>query len=218
MVAVDGPGGSGKSTVSRALARRLGWSHLDTGAFYRAATLAVLRAGVDPDHEEAVVDQLRRHRFDQAEGRIQLDGEDVSEAIRGPEVTAVVSRVSAHPAVRHHMVEAQRRWVEQHPEGAVVEGRDIGTVVFPEALLKVYLDAEPMERARRRAAEIGVDLERVAAELVHRDRQDSVREASPLRPADDAIRIDTTGMQVEEVVEMVAGLVAEALGEAVGDA
>lgn len=201
VVAIDGPGGSGKSTVSRALARRLGVAHLDTGGYYRAATLAVLRRGVDPGDEPAVVEAVAASRLGQVDGHMLLDGEDVEDEIRGPSVTAAVSEVSAYPEVRAAMVAEQRRWVREHGDKAVVEGRDIGTVVFPEAVLKVYLTADSHERARRRALEKGGDQEAIHRDLARRDAHDSSREASPLTVAEDAVPIDTTPMTVDEVVD-----------------
>lgn len=203
VIAVDGPGGSGKSTVSRAVAGRLGWRHLDTGAYYRAATVAVLDAGVDPADAAAALAALDGLRFDQVAGVMLLDGRDISVEIRSVEVTAAVSVVAAHPSVRARMVELQRGWVAEHG-GAVVEGRDIGTVVFPDAPVKVFLTADPAERARRRAGETGAAMDGVAAALERRDHLDSTREVSPLRPADDALVIDTTDMSVEEVVDRIA--------------
>jgi cytidylate kinase len=206
IVAIDGPGGAGKSTVSRQLAKRLGWNHLDTGAFYRAATLAALRQGVDPADEESVVKAVADRHFDQQRGRMFLDGEDVSSAIRTQEVTAAVSAVAAHPGVRRHLVREQRKWVEGQGANTVVEGRDIGSVVFPDAKLKVWLMASPTERARRRARETGVDLGEVEADLARRDRADSGRAVSPQRPAADAVHLDTTGLSVETVVERILAL------------
>lgn len=204
VVAIDGPGGSGKSTVSRRLAGRLGLPHLDTGAFYRAATVAVLRSGTDPGDEEAVVDVVDRADFDQRGGRMLLDGEDVSSGIRTEDVTAAVSAVAANPVVRRRMVALQRAWVERHGGSAVVEGRDIGSVVFPDALLKVFLTASPEERARRRAREHETNEDAIAADLRRRDRSDSTREASPLVQARDAWVLDTTEMGIDEVVDRIA--------------
>jgi cytidylate kinase len=202
VIAIDGPGGSGKSTVSRAVADRLGWAHLDTGAFYRTATLIVLEAEVDVTDEKGILDILEGKRFDQERGVMRVDGRDVSAAIRSDDVTHAVSAVSAHPQVRKVMVSMQRVWAERHP-GAVVEGRDIGTVVFPHALLKVFLTADPAERARRRAGETGNDSGEVAAALERRDALDSTRTTSPLKPADDAWVIDTTDIGIEEVVQSI---------------
>ena len=207
IIAVDGPGGSGKSTVSRQLAQRLGWLHLDTGAFYRAATLAVLRAGVVFAADSEVTEAVRVRTFVQEGGRMCLDDEDVSHEIRSPEVTAAVSAVSALPEVRKMMVAQQRAWVAEHGRDVVVEGRDIGTVVFPEADLKIWLSASAEERAKRRALQTGEDPAVVMQELDRRDRADSGRKVSPLRPAEDAVLMDTTGMTVDEVVEQIVSLI-----------
>ena len=207
IIAVDGPGGSGKSTVSRKLAQRLGWLHLDTGAFYRAATLAVLRAGVDSAVDREVVHTVSVRTFVQEEGRMYLDGEDVSIDIRSPEVTLSVSAIAALPEVRRVMVSHQRAWVAEHGRDVVVEGRDIGTVVFPEADLKIWLSASAEERARRRALQTGEDPAVVMKELDRRDRADSGRKVSPLTPAEDAIHLDTTGMTVNEVVDRIMALI-----------
>lgn len=207
IIAVDGPGGSGKSTVSRELAERLGWLHLDTGAFYRAATLAVLRARVDLSVEDEVIGAVGVRTFVQERGRMYLDGEDVSADIRSMEVTASVSTVAALPDVREVMVSHQRAWVSGHGRDVVVEGRDIGTVVFPEADLKIWLSASVEERARRRALQTGEDPAVVMKELDRRDRADSTREVSPLVPAKDAIHLDTTGMTVDEVVDRIVYLI-----------
>lgn len=206
VVAIDGPGGSGKSTVSRALASRLGVAHLDTGGYYRAATLAVLRRGIDPGDHAGVVGAVESSHLDQVDGRMLLDGYDVEEEIRGVTVTGAVSQVSAYPEVRKSMVREQRRWVVDHGGRAVVEGRDIGTVVFPDAVLKVYLTADANERARRRALEKGEETEAVLRDLARRDAFDSKRDASPLTVAQDAVRIDTTGMSVQEVVDEIIGV------------
>ncbi len=211
VVAIDGPSGSGKSTVARGVARALGLPVLDTGAMYRAVTLAALDAGVELDDEAAVAELARRTRIENEEGATTVNGRDVSDAIRGPEVTAAVSIVSAHPRVREILVAHQRDWVAGHG-GGVVEGRDIGTVVFPDATVKVFLTASDDERARRRqrdeaAARRASDLEAVKASLTRRDRIDSGRAVSPLRVADDAIVLDTTDAAVDTVV---AAIVARA--------
>lgn len=211
VIAIDGPSGVGKSTVSRLVAEKLGLAYLDTGATYRAATLAVLRSGVDASDGGAVLDEVRRHTIDYDERGILLDGASVAFAVRSEEVTAMVSTVSAHPSVRAEVVAVQRRWVELHDGGAVVEGRDIGTVVFPEAAVKVYLTASPLVRAKRRASDReagGKSVEEIADALAARDAADSQREASPLRPADDAVVIDTGTMGIDEVVDAVCRLVA----------
>ncbi|MGF1666941.1 MAG: (d)CMP kinase [Acidimicrobiia bacterium] len=202
VITVDGPAGSGKSTVSRAVAERLGWRHLDTGAYYRAATVAAIEAGADVSDEEAVISALTGRDFDQVGGAMLLDGRDISVDIRSEGVTGAVSAVAAHPRVRRLMVELQREWTGQRT-GAVVEGRDIGTVVFPDAEVKVFLTADPAERARRRAVETGHAAEAVATAIERRDLLDSTRQASPLRPADDAIVIDTTDLGIDQVVELI---------------
>jgi cytidylate kinase len=212
VVAVDGPAEVGKSTVARAVAAQIGASYLDTGAFYRAATLAVIEAGVDPDDHAAVVEVTRGVRLDYAGGAMLLDDRDVSAACRSPEVTALVSAVSAIPAVREIVVQAQRDWVARHGGHAVVEGRDIGTVVFPDAPLKVFLVADPGVRARRRAGDReakGHELGDIERGLVARDAADSTRSASPLAPASDAVMIDTSWLRVDEVSALVIGLLDE---------
>ncbi len=212
LVAVDGPGGSGKSTVSRRLGEVLGLPHLDTGTFYRAATLAVLRAGVDPADASQVVRVAADAQLAYRAGSMFLDGVDVTSEIRSAPVTEAVSAVSAIPELRVLMVAAQRAWVAAVGGSAVVEGRDIGTVVFPGATVKVFLTADPEVRAARRAAELDTEvrLSEVAADLDRRDHFDASREASPLQIATDAVRIDTTDLVVEEVVAQIAALVAAA--------
>lgn len=205
VVAIDGPSGSGKSTVGRGVARSLGLPVLDTGAMYRAVTLAALEAGAAPDDPEACTRVATSARIELEDGRTMLAGRDVSAAIRGPEVTAAVSEVSAHPPLREVLVARQRAWVETHG-GGVVEGRDIGTVVFPDAAVKVFLVASDDERARRRqrdeeAAARAVDVDAVRDAMARRDRLDSTRASSPLRPAADAVVIDTTGRSVDDVVQ-----------------
>ena len=215
VVAIDGPAGVGKSTVARAVAAALGLPHLDTGAFYRAVGLAVARAGADPADAAEVLAVASRADLDFAGGVMLLDGEPVSEAVRSPEVAALASAISIFPEVRQVVVQQQRAWVERRGGRAVVEGRDIGTVVFPEAAVKVYLVADAAERARRRARDNeaeGQPLSAIERQLRARDHADSTREASPLRPAEDAVTIDTTALSVEQVVAIVMGLVAEAEG------
>ena len=194
VVAIDGPAGSGKSTLSRALAERLGLQRLDTGAMYRSVAWAVLQRGVDPADADAVAEIARRLAIDVGD-RVVADGTDITDAVRGPEVSAAVSAVAANPAVRTVLVERQRSWVAAHG-GGVVEGRDIGSVVLPDATLKLYLDASPEVRAARRAEE-------GAAAVARRDRLDSTRAASPLGRADGARVIDTGVQSVDEIVEQV---------------
>jgi cytidylate kinase len=209
VVAVDGPAAVGKSTVARAVADHLGAAYLDTGAFYRAVTLAVIRAGIDPTDDGAVLDVVRGARLDYGGGSMFLDGDDVGEACRSPEVTALVSAVSAFPEVREVVVTAQRDWVDRHGGHAVVEGRDIGTVVFPDAPLKVFLTADPAVRARRRAGDqeaAGREVAEIERWLTARDTADSTRAASPLAAAEDAVTIDTSWLSAEEVAALVIGL------------
>jgi cytidylate kinase len=216
VIALDGPSGSGKSTVARAVARRLQWRYLDTGATYRAATLAVLRSGADLADAEAVVEAVSAARIvvstDPDHATTTLDGEDVSAVIRGPEVTAAVSAVSALPDVRRRLVALQRALAGD--DGAVLEGRDIGTAVFPDAPVKVFLDASAEVRASRRAgdsdtgvAPTGGDVvTEVAADLARRDRLDSSRAASPLQAAEDAVHLDSSSLDADAVVQRVLEL------------
>ena len=204
VVAIDGPSGSGKSTIARGVAGELHLRVLDTGAMYRAIALAVLEAGVALDDEPACAALARKLDVRVEAGVTTLDGRDVSLEIRGPEVTAAVSSVSAHPEVRSVLVAHQREWVAGHG-GGVVEGRDIGTVVFPAAPLKIFLTATDDERARRRqrdevASERAVAVDDVRASMARRDQLDSNRPASPLRAAADAVRIDTTTRGVTDIV------------------
>jgi cytidylate kinase len=210
IVTMDGPAGTGKSTVSRLVADRLGIPRLDTGAFYRAAGLAALRAGIDLDDHSAVADLVAGLQLDQLGGRMLMDGVDVSEEIRTQIVTEASSRVSVHPDVRGLLVVYQRDWVARNENRAVVEGRDIGSVVFPGATVKVYLDARPEVRAQRRAAQTGEEYDLVLDDLRSRDSRDSTREASPLTVPDGAVVIDTSDMDVDQVVETVVGLVLQA--------
>ncbi len=208
VVAVDGPAGSGKSTVARRLASSLGAWYLDTGAMYRAAALGVLRAGVDPAESAAVCEVVARRHIEvgtEADtSRVLLDGEDVSAEIRGPAVTIAVSPVSAVPQVRVLLVAAQRRIIAAATAaggGIVVEGRDIGTVVAPEAPLKVFLTASAAQRAARRAAQDGVgDVASVRAAVERRDLFDASRAASPMCAAADAVELDTTALDVDAVL------------------
>jgi len=219
VVAIDGPGGSGKTTVSRGVAHQLHLPHLDTGASYRAAALAAVRSGVDLEDTEAVVETVRNTEFGYRDGTMLLAGEDVNDAIRSPEVSSQASRVSAIPEVREALVAWQRAWVEQNGGAAVIEGRDIGTIVFPDAPVKVFLTARPEVRAARRAGELpggSESLEGVARELERRDRRDSTRQASPLRQAPDAVEVDTSEMSIDDVIARIVQLVSERVGT--GDA
>ena len=204
VIAIDGPSGSGKSTVARGVAAALGLPVLDTGAMYRAVTLAALDAGVPLDDAAACATVARASVITVEDGVTMLSGRDVSAEIRGPVVTGAVSTVSAHAPVREILVAYQREWVAHHG-GGVVEGRDIGTVVFPDATVKVFLVASDEERARRRqrdemAAARTVAVEDVKAALDRRDAIDSGRAVSPLRAADDAIVIDSTRLDVDTIV------------------
>jgi cytidylate kinase len=201
VVAIDGPAGAGKSTVARAVARTLGFTYLDSGAMYRAVALAALAQGREPAEVAPSV------RIELGE-RVLLDGSDVTDAIRAPSVSEAASRAAAEPAVRAAMVAEQRRLLSDGDW--VAEGRDIGTVVAPHAEVKVFLTADPAERARRRAVELGADPARVLAEQTIRDERDRTRAHSPLEPAPGAVELDTTGMSLEQVVARVAELISAA--------
>jgi CMP/dCMP kinase len=204
VIAIDGPAGAGKSTVARALAAKLGFTYLDSGAMYRCVALAALRRGADPDDADVMTDLAGSIVISLEGERVELDGEDVSAAIREPAVTEASSRVSVHPGMREAMVARQRELIAAGRY--VAEGRDIGTVVSPEAPLKVFLTASAEERARRRAAQLGEDPETVLAAQRERDRRDQTREHSALRAAADAVEIDTTGFSQDEVVGRIASL------------
>jgi cytidylate kinase len=205
VIAIDGPAGSGKSTVARAVAERLGLEYLDTGAMYRSVAFAAMRRGIDPDDGEPVSRLARAMDLEVGE-RVLVEGVDATIEIRSPEVTRAVSAVAANPAVRHELVQRQREWAEAHG-GGVIEGRDIGTVVFPDADLKVYLTADDAERAGRRSKEmLDMHYDKVAADIARRDHADSTRAASPLAAAGDAVQVDTTGRSIDEVVDRVLAL------------
>jgi cytidylate kinase len=220
-VALDGPSGTGKSSVARAVASRLGAAYLDTGAMYRAATVAVLDAGVDPEDSEAVAAVVAAARIEVGTAAdtelVEVDGVDVAVRIRGAEVTRAVSPVSAVPSVRRRLVDQQRALVAA-ADAVVVEGRDIGTVVLPDATLKVYLTAAPEARAQRRAAQLGLttraEVAELAADLRRRDEYDSSRADSPLRPAEDAVVVDSTHLDREGVVDRVVELALTTVGAA----
>ena len=207
VIAIDGPAGAGKSTIGKALARRLGLEYLDTGAMYRAVTAAALRRGVALDDLDAVGQLARGLDVEVGERGVFADGHDVTAEIRGAEVTGAVSRVAANSAVRAELRARQRAWAEQRG-GGVVEGRDIGTVVFPDAVLKLYLTASPRVRAERRVAEAGGDVDEIEASIAARDRYDSTRADSPLREADGAVLVDTTGHGIDAVLAHILGLLA----------
>ncbi|MGH9187532.1 MAG: (d)CMP kinase [Acidimicrobiales bacterium] len=205
VIAIDGPAGSGKSTVARRLAEKLGLEYLDTGAMYRAVAFAAIRANIDPDDVEQVAALARDLALEVGIDGVLVDGVDATIEIRGPEVTRAVSTVAANPGVRRELVRRQREWGERR-DGGVIEGRDIGTVVFPDADLKVYLTAEPDARASRRAQEVtDLEYETVAADLARRDAFDQGREHDPLAAAAEAIMLDTTQLTVDEVVEVLLG-------------
>ena len=206
VIAIDGPAGSGKSTVAKAVAERLGLQYLDTGAMYRSVAFAALRAGADPADHDVAADIARSIELDVSLDAVVVNGVDATVEIRGPEVTRSVSLVAANADVRTEMVSRQREWAERRG-GGVLEGRDIGTVVFPDAELKVYLTADPEERARRRAKEVtDLDYETVASDLARRDALDTNRKADPLAEAPDAIQDDTTGLSIDEVVAKIEQL------------
>jgi cytidylate kinase len=205
IVAIDGPAGAGKSTVARRVADALGFTYLDSGAMYRSVALAAARSGREPAE---VAGAVKIGLGD----RVTVDDDDVTEAIRTPEVTEAASRAAADPAVREAMVAEQRRIASSG--NWVIEGRDIASVVAPDAAVKVFLTAIPEERARRRAAQTGADPDTVLAEQSARDERDRTRAHSPLAPADGAVVLDTTGLDLEEVVARILGLVPEARGGA----
>ena len=205
VIAIDGPAGAGKSTVSKAVAARLDLPYLDTGAMYRAVTLAVLRRQIDPDDDDAVAAVARGMALHIDDHGVIVDGVDGTAAIRGPQVTALVSKVAANPGVRADLVQRQRAWAAE-AGGGVIEGRDIGSVVFPDAELKVYLTASPRERARRRAVEAGGDIDEIAAAIAARDHFDSTRDDSPLTAALGAAYVDTDDRSVDEVVDAIVQL------------
>ncbi len=207
VIAIDGPAGAGKSTVARGVADALGLTYLDSGAMYRCIALAAARAGVELDDPVATGEIAGTIEIELEDGRVVLDGDDVTDEIRTPGVSAAASRVSVHPAVREAMVAKQRGLIEAGDY--VAEGRDIGTVVSPDAPLKVFLTASDAERARRRAMETGEDVDAVLAAQSARDARDRERDHGALRPATDSVEIDTTGFDVSTVVERVVDLARE---------
>jgi CMP/dCMP kinase len=209
VIAIDGPAGSGKSTVARAVATKLGMPYLDTGAMYRAVAFSAIRRGVDPDDVPAVAKLTVDMKLEVTE-RVMVDDVDATIEVRSPEVTRAVSVVAVNPAVRKELVRRQREWAETEGSG-VIEGRDIGTVVFPEAPVKVYMTASDEQRAQRRSQELlDMHYDEVAADIARRDHIDSTREHAPLVVAPDAVIVDTTESTVEEVVDLVLSLAAKA--------
>jgi cytidylate kinase len=216
IVAIDGPAGAGKSTVSKILALRLGFTLVDTGAIYRCVALKAQRAGVAFDDVAGLGRVLAnldvRFRMDEDVNRVMLDGADVSSAIRMPEISLAASQVSSRPVVRDGLLELQRRLALAAEHGAILEGRDIGTVVFPDADVKVFLFADPVIRAKRRFEELfqkghEKPVDQVLAEQNRRDKEDSERDVAPLKPADDAVQLDSTALPLSEVVARIEALV-----------
>ena len=199
VVAIDGPAGAGKSTIAKALAARLGVRYLDTGAMYRAVTFAAMSSGIELNDQNLVADLTRKSKMLLTDESVVINGLDATVAIRNSEVTAAVSTVAANSLVRTELRERQRQWIADH-NGGVVEGRDIGSVVFPDATLKVYLTASPIVRARRRVAQSGGNVDEIATSIASRDLQYSSRSDSPLTQTDDAIIIDTSDRSIDEVV------------------
>jgi cytidylate kinase len=200
VIAIDGPAGSGKSTVGKRLAAQLGLEYLDTGAMYRGVTFAALRRGIDPAEADVVARLAEQVELELHDGTLIVDGVDATIEIRGPEVTRAVSLVAANPAVRKELVRRQREWAEAHG-GGVLEGRDIGSVVFPDAALKVYLTASPEVRAERRSKEVtDLDYATVAADIARRDAADQGRDDSPLAQAEGALVVDTSDRDIDEIV------------------
>jgi cytidylate kinase len=206
VIAIDGPAGAGKSTVARALAARLGLDYLDTGAMYRGVTFAALRRGIDPDDADRVARLVLDLEMDVVDTTTAVDGVDASLEIRGPEVTRAVSIVAANPRVREELRRRQVEWARAHG-GGVIEGRDIGSVVFPDAELKLYLTASPEVRAGRRHREVtDLHYEDVAASIAERDALDEGRATNPLMQAADAVVIDTTDRPVDDIVDEIEAL------------
>ena len=206
VVAIDGPAGAGKSTVARLVAHEISVPYLDTGAMYRCVALAVLRHEIDLVDVDAIAKIAERVQITLDDDRVCLDGDDVSNDIRTTEIGSVVSVIAAMTPVRNSMRSQQQKWIREH-HGGVVEGRDIGTVVLPDADVKIFLTASAQERASRRVQQNGGDLTQVAKEIEDRDHLDSTRQDSPLQPATDAIHVDTTGLSIDEVVHTIVSIV-----------
>ncbi len=206
VVAIDGPAGAGKSTIAKALAAKLGVRYLDTGAMYRAVTFAAMSSGIELTDQNLVAELTRDSKMLLTDESVVINGVDATAAIRSSEVTAAVSTVAANSQVRTELRERQRQWIAGQ-NGGVVEGRDIGSVVFPDATLKVYLTASPIVRARRRVAQSGGNVDEIATSIASRDLQDSSRSDSPLTQTDDAVIIDTSDRSIDEVVAHLVDLI-----------
>jgi CMP/dCMP kinase len=209
VIAIDGPAGAGKSTIARALAARLGLEYLDTGAMYRAVTFAAIRRGIPVDDVPAVGALARELVLEVGEHGVLVDGVDATAEIRTPEITTAVSAIAANSEVRAELRARQQAWARKRG-GGVIEGRDIGSVVFPDARLKLYLTASPRVRAERRVAESGGDVEEIAHAIAVRDSNDSTRSDGPLREATGSRVVDTTGLAIDEVLDVIEGLLEEA--------
>lgn len=206
VIAIDGPAGAGKSTIARALAARLNLHYLDTGAMYRAVTCAAAARNISVDDRDLVAELARELDFDVRDDGVFVDGEDVTAAIRTPEITAAVSAVAANSGVRAELRARQKAWAVERG-GGVIEGRDIGSVVFPDAELKLYLTASPRTRAERRVAEAGGDVDEIEKAIAARDHYDSNRADSPLTTADGSVVVDTTGLGIDEVLAKIEALI-----------
>lgn len=206
VIAIDGPAGAGKSTIARALAARLNLHYLDTGAMYRAVTCAAVARNISVDNRDLVAELARELEVDVRDDGVFVDGEDVTAAIRTPEITASVSAVAANSGVRAEMRARQQAWAVQRG-GGVIEGRDIGSVVFPDAELKLYLTASPRTRAERRVAEAGGNVDEIERAIAARDHYDSNRADSPLTTADGSVVVDTTGLGIDEVLAKIEALI-----------
>ena len=208
IIAIDGPAGAGKSTIARALAARLGLEYLDTGAMYRAVTFAAMHRGVPVDDVPAVAELARNVSLEVGEHGVLVDGLDATAEIRRPDVTAAVSAIASNSGVRAELRARQREWARDH-DGGVIEGRDIGSVVFPDATLKLYLTASPRVRAERRVAEAGGDVDEIERAIAVRDTNDTTRVDGPLQEAHGAQVVDTTGLNIEEVLAAIEALLEE---------
>ncbi len=209
VVAIDGPACAGKSTIAKALAARLKLRYLDTGAMYRAVTFAAIQSGLDLTDQDSVSELTQKSEMILTNDTVSINGMDATKAIRGEVVTAAVSAVAANSLVRTELRQRQRQWIADH-DGGVVEGRDIGSVVFPDATLKVYLTASPFVRAQRRVAQTGGIVEQIADAIAARDSQDSTRSDSPLLQTDDAVTIDTSNQSIDQVLDQIVALLPKA--------